>query len=90
MLEDVGASATYQVVYVGTGRRGKWWWGPAKENERLWRQRLAKEQEEVCADKAQQGLRLVNVVPVLSSGDLRGGWTEGVWLYFARADTERS
>ena len=77
--------AEYQVRYVGTGRRTKWWW-PAREDEGLWRQRLAKEQEDICIDMTQQGLRLVNVVPVLSSTGFQGAWTEGVWLYFAGAE----
>ena len=85
MTEEVGAAAIYRVVYVGTGRRARrFFW---HEQERIWRQRLAQEQEVACAEMSQQGLRLVNVVPVLSSGDFRGGWTEGVWLYFAGADT---
>ena len=74
--------ANVQVRYVGSGRRTKWWW-TAREDERVWRQRLAEEQEGVCADMSQQGLRLVNTVPVLSSSGFQGGWTEGVWLYFA-------
>ena len=77
MTEEEGTSATYQVVYVGSGRRSKWWW-PTRENERAWRQRLAQEQADVCADRAQRGLRLVNVVPVLSSTGFQGAWTEGV------------
>ena len=90
MTEEVGAPAIYRVVYVGTERRREVF-GPLKlkrhEQERTWRQRLAQEQEDACAEMSRQGLRLVNVVPVLSSADLRGGWTEGVWLYFAGADT---
>ena len=91
MTEEVGAPAIYRVVYVGTGRRFSFrrFLETLKghEQERTWRQRLAQEQEDACAEMSQQGLRLINVVPVLSSADLRGGWTEGVWLYFAGADT---
>ena len=48
-----------------------------------WRQRLATEMEEVCREMMRQGLHLTHVVPVTSSGEFRGGWTEGAWLYFA-------
>ena len=89
MTEEVGASATYQVAYVSTRRPGKWWW-PTMENEHRRRERLTKEQEDLCANRSQEGLRLVNVVPVLSSGSFQGSWTEGVWLYFADADAGRS
>ena len=89
MTEEVGAAATYRVVYVGTGQRPSW---PLKrsERERTWRQQLAQMQEDACTEMSQQGLRLVNVVPVLNAADLRGSWTEGVWLYFAGADTAPS
>ncbi len=75
-----------RVVYIGTGRR------PSRriagltvslEDERTWRQRLATEMEEVCREMLQQGLHLTHVVPVMSSSEFRGGWTEGAWLYFA-------
>ena len=75
-----------RVVYVGSGRRPRrriafltvsW------EEERTWRQLLATEMEVTCREMLQQGLHLTHVVPVNSSGDLRGGWTEGAWLYFA-------
>ena len=46
-------------------------------------QRLATEMEDVCREMLQQGLHLIHVVPVASSEALRGGWTEGAWLYFA-------
>lgn len=77
--------ADCRVVYVGTGRRPKlkflffvWY-----EEERVWRQRLADEMEDVCREMLQQGFHLTHVVPVMSSRDLAGGWTEGAWLYFA-------
>ena len=79
------ARPSCRVVYVGTGRR------PRRriallviyEDERMWRQRLATEMEDVCREMLQQGLHLTHVVPVQSSRDLAGGWTEGAWLYFA-------
>ena len=91
MTEEAGAPA-FRVVYVGTGRRTRWSLGPLKqyEEEKTWRQRLAQEQEDAFAEMSRQGLHLVDVVPVISSADLRGGWTEGVWLYFAGADTTTS
>ncbi len=72
-----------RVVYVGTGRRRvlqriPFWY----ENERVWRVRLAKEQEQVCNEMAQERLHLFKVIPVSSSREWQGGWTEGVWLYF--------
>ena len=74
-----------RVVYVGTGRRPKLRFliTLSYEDERLWRQRLAAEMEDVCREMLQQGLQLTQVVPVLSARELRGGWTEGAWLYFA-------
>ena len=86
------SAADCRVVYVGTGRRrttrfilpflGTF------EDERAWRQRLAAEMEEVCRDMLRQGLHLTHVVPVKSSRDLAGGWTEGAWLYFATRQAE--
>ena len=74
-----------RVVYVGTERRPrrKFLLTVTYEDERTWRQRLATEMEDVCREMLQQGLRLTHVVPVASSSDLRGGWTQGAWLYFA-------
>ncbi|MDA0771126.1 MAG: hypothetical protein BZY79_03895 [SAR202 cluster bacterium Casp-Chloro-G4] len=74
-----------RVVYVGTGRMQTWkfLFLSNYEDERTWRQRLATEMEDVCRDMLQQGLRLTHVVPVMSSRDLNGGWTEGAWLYFS-------
>ena len=77
-------SPAYRVRYVGTGRRtGRW--GRSTQPERDWRQQLASEQEAVCEEMTLDGLRLAHVVPVLSSAEFRGGWTEGVWLYFTAA-----
>lgn len=74
-----------RVVYVGTGRRPrrKILFSISYEDERTWRQRLATEMEDVCREMLQQGFHLTHAVPVRSSRDLAGGWTEGVWLYFA-------
>lgn len=66
-----------RVVYVGTEPRPRL---RRQENERMWRQRLATEMEDVCREMLEQGLHLTHVVPVTSSADLRGGWTEGAWL----------
>ncbi len=75
-----------RVVYVGEGRRArrKFVLPVSYEDERTWRQRLATEMEEVCREMLQQGLHLTHVVPVTSSAEFRGGWTEGAWLYFAK------
>ena len=83
MTESARPSAAYRVMYVGSGRQrvGMWQWEPESE----WRQRLATEMEQACQEMARQGLRLLTVVPVMSSGDLKGGWTEGAWLYFTAA-----
>ncbi len=75
-----------RVVYVGTERRPRRRIlnvGVSDEDERTWRQRSATEMEDVCREMLQQGLHLTHVVPVTSSRELRGGWTEGTWLYFA-------
>ncbi len=74
-----------RVVYVGTGRRPRrrFLLPVLYEDENTWRQRLATEMEDACREMLQQGLHLTHVVPVASSEALRGGWTEGAWLYFA-------
>lgn len=79
---------TYRVAFVGGDRpmRGS---GPFKrpqDSERAWRLRVAEEQQALCNRLADQGYRLDRVVPADSSGELRGGWTEGLWLYFVLAD----
>ena len=74
------AQPNCRVVYVGGRRRRH---RILDEDERTWRQRLATEMEEVCREMLQQGLHLTHVVPVSRSGEFRGGWTEGAWLYFA-------
>ena len=75
----------FRVVYVGSARRPKFKLAfyVTYEDERIWRERLATEMEDVCRELVQQGLHLTHVVPVKNSADLRGGWTEGAWLYFA-------
>jgi len=74
-----------RVVYVGSSRKlkSKFAFIPTYVDERSWRQELATEMEEVCQDMQQKGLHLTHVVPVSSSRDLAGGWTEGAWLYFS-------
>ncbi len=73
-----------RVVYVGPTRRGARIFPlQGVENQKTWRERQAAEMEEVCREMLQQGLHLTHVVPVTSSRELRGGWTEGDWLYFA-------
>jgi hypothetical protein len=77
-----------RVVYVGSSRRrtGRWLWlVPRYEPEHEWRQRLATEMEDACAEMSRRGLQLVHVVPVLSSVSMQGAWTEGTWLYFGSA-----
>ena len=80
-----GVQSDCRVIYVGTGRKPKFRLAflISYEDERTWRQSLASEMEEVCRDMMRQGLHLTHVVPVTSSGEFRGGWTEGTWLYFA-------
>ena len=56
------------------------------EPEQDWGELLAEEMNEACDEMASQGLRLASIVPVESSAELQGGWTEGAWLHFARAE----
>ncbi len=83
-------AATYRVVYIGTGRQprtrflgriGRY------ESERAWRQRLAGEMEDACQEMARRGLRLIQVVPILSTATWKGSWTEGAWLFFGSPNT---
>ena len=81
------SSATDRVIYIGAGRRLKRRWfgrpglaGPECE----WRQCLAQEMEDACQEMSRRGLRLVQIVPVISAGAMRGSWTEGAWLYFSQ------
>lgn len=82
--------AESRVVYIGTGR------GSRKsalgrvgfsEPEADWRRRLAREMEEACQEMARRGLRLIQVVPVLSTASDKGSWTEGAWLFFGTAES---
>ena len=81
-----------RVIWIGTGRKSRgglrrfFSGNQGNESERDWRERLAEEMNEACDEMASQGLRLASIVPVESSSDLRGGWTEGAWLHFARAE----
>lgn len=82
------ATATYRVVCIGSGRQPR----PRLlgrmglyEAERTWRRRLAQEMEAACQEMARRGLRLVQVVPLLSTATWQGTWTEGAWLYFGPA-----
>lgn len=82
MVTD-GLTPDCRVLYLG-GRRPKWriLFAVSYEEEATWRQRLATEMEGVCREMLQQGLHLTHIVPVKSSKDFAGGWTEGVWLFF--------
>ena len=85
-------NAESRVIYVGTGR------GSRKsalgrvgffEPEADWRRRLAQDMEQTCQEMARRGLRLIQVVPVLSSANYKGSWTEGAWLFFGSAATSQ-
>lgn len=88
MESNRNPSLNNRVVFVGTGRRSKgpgWltgWW--LYEDERIWRQRLAEEMEDMCVEMESKGLKLSHVVPVLKSESMKGSWTEGVWMYFTK------
>ncbi len=77
-----------RVVYIGGGREsrknalGKVGFS---EPETEWRKRQAQALEEACQEMARRGLRLTQVVPVLSSVSGQGSWTEGAWLFFDNA-----
>ena len=82
-----------RVIYLGSGRirrTGFAGWLGSFEPERVWRQRLAQEMEDVCQELARRGLRLIQVVPVLSAESFKGSWTEGAWLYFGDVDAQSS
>ena len=78
-----------RVIWVG-GRRGwRRFFGVnfGEEAHGTWRERLAQEMNEACDEMASQGLRLAGIVPVQTSNSTRfGGWTEGAWLHFTRAE----
>ena len=73
---------TDRVIWVGTSRRGHF----RPESDQEWRERLAQEMSEACDELASQGLRLASIVRVSSSRAFWGGWTEGAWLHFTRAE----
>ncbi len=76
-----------RIIWVGGRRtRGGFLGFLRDEPERDWRERLTQEMNEACDEMAGQGLRLASIVPVASSTALQGGWTEGAWLHFARAE----
>ena len=81
-----------RVIWVGTGRqsRGGFLGFLRDEPARDWRERLAQEMNAACDEMASQGLRLASVVPVASSREFHGGWTEGAWLHFTRAEQDAS
>ena len=78
-----------RVIWVG-GRRsrsilfGRGHIGAESDGE--WRERLAQEMTQACGEMANEGLRLGSIVPVQQSLPFWGGWTEGAWLHFARAE----
>ena len=78
------------MIWIGTARRGvRRFFGlrGGGEPEREWRERLAQEMNEACDEMASQGLRLAGIVSVQTSAELwGGGWTEGAWLHFTRAE----
>ena len=84
------AVARDRVIWVGTGRRRRrrrFLPIPIDEEPTSeWRGRLTQEMNEACDEMASQGLRLVSIVPVASSRDLHGSWTESAWLHFTRAE----
>jgi hypothetical protein len=82
------SSSSDRVVYLGTSRRQKrrWFgWLRSPEPDGEWRQQLALEMEAACQEMSRRGLRLVQIVPVMSAASLRGSWTAGVWLSFTQA-----
>ena len=80
---EVEALPTERAIWVGTSRQGRF----RSESERRYRhKRLAEEMNDACDTMLGQGLRLANIVRVSSSCDMKGGWTEGAWLHFARVE----
>jgi hypothetical protein len=81
------SSASERVIYIGAERRLKrrWLgWLGFSEPDSDWRQRQAQEIEDACQEMSRRGLRLVQIVPVLSAGSLGGSRTEGAWLFFSQ------
>lgn len=80
-------SASDRVIYLGAERRRKrrWFdWFGLSEPDPDWRRRQAQEIEDACQEMSRRGLRLVQIVPVLTAGNLRGSRTEGAWLFFSQ------
>ena len=81
-------SVESRVVYIGSSRRSRknaLGLVGFSEHESEWRRRLAHEMEEACQEMARRGLRLTHVIPVLSTANYKGSWTEGAWLFFDNA-----
>ncbi len=72
-----------RVIWVGGRRNRDGFLRFLAESEQHWRERLAQEMNEACDEMASQGLRLASIVPVASSREFTGSWTEGAWLHFA-------
>ncbi len=79
-MAAVEAQPMDRVIWVGTGRRGRF----QPESEREWRERLAQEMNDACDEMASQGLRLASILPV-ERYPFSGAWTKGAWLHFTRA-----
>ena len=77
-----------RVIGVGSGRRtrGGFLGFLRDEPAREWHERQTQEMNAACDEMASQGLRLASIVPVLRSREFHGGWTEGAWLHFTRAE----
>ena len=78
-----------RVIWIGTGpksRGGRLRRFFKSEPEQDWGELLAEEMNAACDEMPSQRLRLTSIVPVESSVQLQGGWTEGAWLHFARTE----
>ena len=87
------SSTSDRVVYLGSGRRlqRRWFgWQRSCEPDSEWQQQLAQEMEAAGQEMSRRGLRLVQIVPVMSAAGLRGSSTEGVWLYFTQSTPHES
>ena len=85
-MAAIEAQTMDRVIWVRMGRRRGVRRFLKAEPERDWGERLAEEMNEACDEMAGEGLRLASIVSVASSTALQGGWTEGAWLHFARAE----
>jgi hypothetical protein len=87
MTEEMSEES--RVVYVGGGRESRknaLGLVGFTEPETEWRKRQAQDLEVACHEMARLGLRLTQVVPVLSTTANAGSWTEGAWLFFDTAE----